>query len=174
VRESEAPPHAAPAATEVEQYAPGSPEPTPGDLGDVPASDIADPGPVTEEYGIAPSAFGAEPEDPADGARRVVHGARRAISDCAAVRRAWLGRGAWRAPCGVRGRFSGRTLRRVAEGSLVRSDLRLRQAARRAYGRTAHVQRAWRPRSPPEDLGRLPPSSALRAPSPRGGEADSG
>jgi hypothetical protein len=162
VHASEAPMHTAPAATDVEQDAPASPEPTPGELGDAPASDPVDPGPVTEEYGIAPSAFGPTPVDRPRRVRRVACGARRLVSACASMRRASSGRVAWHVARGVRGRFSGRTLRRVVEGSLVRSDLRLRQAARRAYGRTTRVQRAWRPRSPPEHPGPLPSSSAPR------------
>ncbi len=38
---------------------------------------------------------------------------------------------------------------RTASGLRSSTDLRLRQAARRAYGRTDHVFRDWRPRSPP-------------------------
>jgi hypothetical protein len=46
---------------------------------------------------------------------------------------------------GVRTRLRTRT----ASGRWSPTDLRLRQAARRASGRTDHVQRDWRPRSPP-------------------------
>jgi hypothetical protein len=138
---AETPPSTAPAATELERDAPDSPESTPGDEGVVPASDPGDPGSVTEEYGIAPSAFGTEPRD--------------SSSACGSLR---TRSGAW---CVVRGAYGQRSARttnqprgtRHAEvRSSVRSDLRLEPAARRAFGRTAHVQRAWRPRSPP---GRL-------------------
>jgi len=138
------PPSTAPTAMELERDAPDSPESTPGDEGAVPATEPGVPGSVTEEYGIAPSAFGTDSRDSSS-----ARGSQRSIRSQ---------RGAW---CAVRGAYEERSSRttnqpratRHAEvRSSFRSDLRLEQAARRAFGRTAHVQRARRPRSPP---GRL-------------------
>ena len=148
-----------------------------------PVEDVS--GSDAEEYGIAPSAFGAEnselPEaeslvsvvpdelvtpdsDPVGlvnrvgvptgsethsdgfGSRRQRTGMRKAFLTMGIAN---VSRGKCMDSASSRRRVRTRLRTRSAVRCLSLSDSRLRQAARGAFGRTLHLKRAWRPRSPP-------------------------
>jgi len=158
-----------------------------GDMGVVVGSDDSVLGSVTEEYGIAPTAFG-----PAPGVTSLVEGLAHDVSGVDASpepdpgfmaglggkmprhdlnqgrfwshRRTCKGRADWVSPGIANARLGWNQAswrRKVQPGpktrTLVRArfapDARQRQAARRAFGRIAHVKRTLRPRSPPYRLG---------------------
>jgi hypothetical protein len=158
---------------------PDTPETTPGVVGVVFVSDDCALGSVTEEYGIAPSAFRSipmvnssvenrdrgTPEVVADSGCMANHDVE---TSCPGVNpeRLWL---QWPISRGQAGRVSRgivSAIARVARVSLRHSipvgpnsrtlawssiapNARMQQAMRRAFGRTTHVQRTLRPRSPP-------------------------
>jgi hypothetical protein len=115
----------APQTAPAERHPPSLPETTSGEVGTVLASNRWVSGPATEEHGIAPSAFGPP-----------------------LLATSSVGAGEASARRNVR---TG-PKRRLSAGFSFAPDLPLQQAARRAFGRIAHVQRTLRPRSPP---GRL-------------------
>jgi hypothetical protein len=124
-------------------------ETTPGDAGTIVGSDDPIVGSVTEEYGITPSAFGADPRvasaaDPAPLAKRRT----------STGRTGRVSRGFAIAISGADGAPSRRLVRtpprpRTSVWSPFAPNARLQQATRRAFGRIPHVHRALRPRSPP-------------------------
>jgi len=183
---TDAPVHAPPTAPAESLAAQDPPNPLatiPSDVGMVVGSDDSASGSVTEEYGIAPTAF-----SPAPGARSSVEGVAHDVSGVVASPepdsvsmaglggkmprhdldqgRFWLhwwtsrGQADWVSP-GIANARPGldraSSRRNVKPGpkawTLVRPcftpDARRQQAARRAFGRIAHVERALRPRSPP-------------------------
>jgi hypothetical protein len=154
-----------------------------GDVGPVLGSDDGDPDAVTEEYGIAPSAFSPDPPFPSS-----VEALRPDSSEVIAkpetdtgstaefggilppgaggaepfssYPRMFRGRVAWTSPRiahAIAGLDQASTRHDARPGAKPRTSVRgwltrntcRQQAARRAFGRIAHVERAWRPRSPP-------------------------
>jgi len=160
-----------------------TPELTPGDEGMVIDSNDCMPGPVTEEYGIAPSAFGLissvdssiqGPDHHGSGGAVTLEANPGPIANLSGktsrdgmaleqlrpqrrtsgIRVERVSRGiALGIPCSdqasLRRKIWTRRETRTLAWSSFTSVTRLEQAAHRAFGQMPHVQRAWRPRSPP-------------------------
>jgi hypothetical protein len=136
------------------------PATTPGDVGIIVRSDDSVVGPVTEEYGITPSAFGQSSQVTA-----AAEGLDQNVSEAdpgrlgsqrrtPTARTGRISRGVASAISGAdqaSSRCLGRTppRPRTSVWSPYAPNARLQQATRRAFGRITHVHRALRPRSPP-------------------------
>jgi len=114
-----------------------SPETSPCDVGSILVSTDCALGSVTEEYGIAPSAFSLIPR-----LKRVSRVQRGIVHAVPCVDRASRRRNIRACPTP-----------RTSVGSWFAPNTPRQNAARRAFGRIAHVQRTPQPRSPPGRYG---------------------
>ncbi|HKI19139.1 MAG TPA: hypothetical protein VKA15_14730 [Isosphaeraceae bacterium] len=172
----------APAAAQAAQDPPDPLAMIPGDVGMVVGPDDCVLGSVTEEYGIAPSAFSPAPlaTSSVEGLAHDVSGVvaspeanpgsvvnlGRKMPRCGvdsgrfwSYRRASRGQADWDSfgiANAMRGLDRASSRRNVQPGPKPRTlvwfvlNERQQQAARRAFGRISHVERALRPRSPPQ------------------------